>query len=160
MTELVATSLIPAPGHLLDPQTGELIELAEAEDDRVAEILARLKDLEAQLKQASEEVKGEVIRRMDKAARWTLEAGEWRLKSSSPGVVDYDQKLLKAELNGLVSKGVIDSTAVGRAFTTRMTESVSKSGVNALLKLGGEVKDAIERCQRPARRSVTLEENA
>jgi hypothetical protein len=66
------------------PFTGEIIELATADINDLARLLADVKDYESRLREAKSLLSQEVLRRQDRDAKWTTPAGGYVLKGSSP----------------------------------------------------------------------------
>lgn len=136
------SDLIPAP------VTGEAIDLL-APDDELAALYDRIQDLERECKAVRERIGEELVARMDMAARWTLHAGGFTVTAPSPAPRrEYDIDLLEAALARLSEAGEIAGTAAERCFRHETKVSVDLRGVNALLKLGGRVREEIDLCAR------------
>jgi len=133
---------------VLDRTTGELIDLAEVSTDRLGAFLASTRELEAELRAAKAEVSREVHRRMDAEARWTVRAGPYKLSGQSPDRSEYDGEELARALRRLVRRGLITREAAANACERVVSHRPRKQGIAALLKLGGEVAEAIRPCER------------
>jgi hypothetical protein len=129
---------------LLNPQTGELLELLKAGDGQLGDYLDAVRDWEAMARVAKGVVSAELHRRMDAGAKWTLSAGDFEIVGQSPDRVEYDVGELRAVLRELLEKELISRDAALAAVKREVVFSVSKRGVNALRKIGGEVAKAID----------------
>jgi hypothetical protein len=141
-------AFLDSPGHLLDPVSGEIYALPEAP----LEVIGRWLEHVRYLKQAADtgvrQVSEEVNRRMDHVGRWTLREGEYEVTGASPARRPvYDGERLWRELDALARRGVIDPAAVAGAVEIRVTHTPRADGIARLLKLGGEVADAVRRCE-------------
>lgn len=142
MNELQPTS----PILLMHPHTGEALDLG-AESARLAEWLDTVRDLERTIREQKTLVAAELHRRMDLAASWTLRDGEWEIRGESPDRTDYAVEELRKALSELVSRGEITQQAANAAVTEVISYRPAKRGINALLKLGGHIADAIKTCE-------------
>jgi hypothetical protein len=132
------------------PFTGEIIELATADINDLARLLADVKDYQSRLNEAKSLLSQEVLRRQDQAAKWTTPAGGYVLKGSSPAPQEeFDALALREDLLGLVDEGALGIEAVDAAVETIVTYKARKAGVNALRKLGGVVAQIVDRHARP-----------
>lgn len=133
----------------LNPATGEVIDLAGASDGQLAESLASVRDYESRLRTFKSEVSDELTRRLDKLCKWTLEVDGFKVVGQSPNRTDYDVEQLGHALSGLMASGVISEEAAKAAVEAEVKLKVKKAGINALLKLGGEVAEAVKACEVP-----------
>jgi len=134
---------------VVDQQTGQMLNVAEAEVDDLALYLDGVRELERQLGIAKRHVGEEVLRRMDQDGSWTLRAGPYKLQGRSPApTVGYDAEALEKALRRLVRSKAISKDAAARALRVEkvIVRTVQKQGVNALLKLGGKVAEAVKAC--------------
>lgn len=156
MTDLVPYQRPAAP--LVHPASGELLDLNGA-TDYLAERLLEIRDLEAQLRHLKEALTSEVLHRMDGAATWTVEAGRYKVRGRSPDPeIVYDGEALWNGLHSIARDFGLDEQAIRNAITEERVFKVSKRGVNALRKLGGEVARIIDRCssEETSRRYVSV----
>lgn len=153
--------LVPAEPRLMqlvNPASGEALELTASEEDLAAAFDAA-RELEGRLKEYRSIISLELLRRMDAEAKWTVPAGRFKAVGESPGKVEYDADKLLPVLAQLVKDGKITPGAAHDALERpKAPLKVKMRGVNALLKLGGEVKTAIEACADPVTkpRSVSV----
>jgi hypothetical protein len=139
-----------APGtELVHPATGEIVALADAPAEVLAEIVQLVRDREEQIRRGKRVVAQEVHRRMDAEAKWTINADGWKITGQAPGGVDYDGEILHKALEVLVSEGEISREAADRACRPETTYKPMKSGINALVKLGGKVAETLEEIATP-----------
>lgn len=138
MSDLVTT--VP----LLHPLTGEVLDLETAPLADVARFLDEIRQIEGQLRDLKKLVSDHVLAGMDRSASWTLRAGPYQLRSSSPArKAEYDAAGLHAALLALVDEGALDRSAVESAVTETVEYKASARGINALNKLGGIIADTI-----------------
>lgn len=109
--------------QVVNPRTGELIDLDTAETVELASCMTDLQEVREQLKEIESSVSDALIERMDKAAQWTVRVGDptdkqWEIKASSPtaGTETYPPDLLERELHALVARDTITETAAGKAL--------------------------------------------
>lgn len=131
--------------------TGAVVDLT-GPTDLLGRALHEIREWEWQLRDAKREITGEVLRRMDERARWTVRAGDVTLKGQSPDSVEYDADALLAALQALAADGVIAQEAVAEAVEQVVMLKVRTRGVQALRKLGGPVREAVDGCARPSGR--------
>lgn len=139
-----ALARTPTLAVVVDPATGEAIELATASTDTLAEFLANTRELESRFREQKRAASDEILGRMDREASWTARVGAWTLKGKSPAPVTvYDAQGLRETLDSFVDEGLVSVTAAGEAVEVVTTLKVHARGVNALLKLGGRVAEAV-----------------
>jgi hypothetical protein len=152
---------------ILNPATGALVPLADAATDEIAEAHDALSGLASQIREAQALASDEMLARMDRRGKWTADVGDFKLKSQSPtaGTTDYDAEGLRADLLTLVETSVLDQEAVDDAVELveppKPEPYLKKklAGINALLKLGPEVVEVVQRhkIEKPApARKVTV----
>lgn len=139
--------------YALVPWTGELVALANATDEQLAELLEQAREIEQDaLRQLKRAVQEEILSRMDREACWTVHAGRVTLTGDSPNRSDWDVERLRKTLRSLTRSGAISSAAATKAVRRKVVYEASVSGVNALLKLGGTVAERLEECRVPSSR--------
>jgi hypothetical protein len=136
--------LITAEG-VVDPATGELCALADLPDAALVRVLGLIQfHIDGHLSalfEAKRYLGGEAVERMDRGGKWTMHAEGVEVRAPSPtaGTVEWDAVLLERILDELIEQGVLDRAAKGRAVRQEIVLKVDKRGVDALLKIGGEV---------------------
>jgi hypothetical protein len=157
------TDVAPVTGKevLLDPATGETLAL-DAPTERLAQWLDETRDLEQRIRSAKRVAYDELLRRMDARASWTVREGGYELTAPSPGRVEYDPAALYEALHDCVAAGMIEEGAAEAALEAVVTYKPKARGIQALLKLGGPVRDAINACAHPveAPRNVRVKRSA
>ena len=162
---MTSTEIAPVmSGEVLDRSSGELIDLREASTDRLARFLDEAAELVSLVNEAKAQVDREVLRRMDAEASWTARLGAFELQAPSPeaGMTYYDPEALEDALDGLVERGLVCEQAAAAALQVETTveRTPKRRGIGALLRLGGEVAEAVAACERrreePSRRSVRV----
>lgn len=147
--------------EIADVRTGEIVTLAEAGEDWLAEYLQWMRDLEGQVRDAKRVLSREVHRRMDLDASYTRDAGAYRLKGQGPPPPDYDPERLREALDLLVEDGKISEAARDAACKLERKPKAIKKGINALLKQGGDIAELIAEAEVPKdpdKRTVKVEE--
>lgn len=139
-TDLQPLDLI-TPQGVMNPDTGELVALADLPTPALARVLGLVQHSIDQHLNALYEAKrllgGEMIERMDRQGEWTVHAPgvEVRAPSPSAGTVEWDAEKLERLLDELVEEGVIDRAGKQRAIQQEIVLKVDKRGVNALMKI-------------------------
>jgi len=158
------TVALPDPVALIDPQTGELIDLDDATDLLIAQTLDDVDDLRGRLADYRSALGAEILRRMDARASWTTRAGGFKLSAPSPApVVSYDGAALWEELGRLAEHGRFGLEALDAAVRQVVTFKPRAAGIKALAKLGPDVAQLIDRHTTyvdPPPRRVRVEPNA
>lgn len=160
MSDLVAQPMTGAePGvELWHPDTGEVIDLRSASASQLAEWLTAIREWESKTREAKSLVSIELHERFDRAAKWSIREDGFLVSGESPERIEYDPALLRDVLGTLVDANSITPDAADAALKREVTFKPSKRGINALLKLGGNVADAINGCRmevtRPRRITV------
>ncbi len=136
--------------HLLE--AAGLTDLTQAEIEALAAFTENAEHLTAIAREAKGTVSEELIRRLDRASKWTAHVDGFEIKAPSPqaGAVTYDTALLREALDALVEQDLIDPDAATAAVELVTPEPFFKqkqAGVNALLKRGGDVAAAVEACR-------------
>jgi hypothetical protein len=151
------TDLIPVSGATIaiNPATGEAIDLA-APTDQLAHAIDQVRDLEARLRAHREDLGAEVLRRMDHEGVWTRHVDPlpgsdvgYKVTGDTPAPkVEWDADRLAHLLDDAVTDGVISEAAARKAVSIRSEHVAHASGINALLKLGGQLAEQIQGCRR------------
>ncbi len=138
------------PVSVVSPITGEQLELDRPSTD-LAQFLADVREAESLLREAKSLVGGELLRRLDQGACWTLHLdGGLTIKAPSPAPAEeFDELALRDDLAQLVEDGTITEAAAAAAVETVVTYKVRKAGITALRKLGGTIAATIDRHARP-----------
>ena len=124
---------------LIDEQTGEVVRLADASRELIAQVL---RDLEIRIT-AHVELKrvlaDALIERMDANASWTTRARGVQVTAPSPskGKYEWDAEELAKVLDDLVREGVITRDASLAACVPRTEWKVMLRGVHALEAIPG-----------------------
>lgn len=134
--------------HLVDPQTGESVSLAEAPADLIAGIVVGIDDQARNLRDMRRELGDELVRRMDAEGSWTITAGGRKFSAPSPAPeVEWDVVMLDGVLDDLVNTGVITPDARLRALEQRVELRPLARGLAALEKIPG-VTERLALCKR------------
>lgn len=141
---------LPLPPN---PVTGEVLDLRTAQDVDLAAWLDAVKAMEQAQRAAKKAVQGELLRRMDRNASYTIRDGEFEITGDSPKpTVQYDVEPLAADLDELVLAGLLTEEARARVIVETVERKVSQRELNKLLNLGGPVAEAVERHRTEAPR--------
>jgi hypothetical protein len=155
MTDLVPTA-VP------HPVTGEVLAL-DAPTADLARALDELKELTSRIREVRERIDEELLRRMDHKASWTVRTGDGiKITAPSPAPkVEWDGPELSVVLAELRGLNLIDYEAIQAALEVVVTYKPKAAGLNALLKLGGEVERRLRACRsevEPTRRVTVKRE--
>lgn len=151
------------PEFAIVPYTGEALDLPALNYTQLAEALDEAGRFEREaLRGFKSIVREEVLNRMDEAAAcgedgaWTVRAeGGWKLEGDGPDKTGYDVNLLRTKLEVLRDAGKIKQEAIDKVIVPERWK-VAKRPLSQLLKLGGEVAEAIRECEHPERRYVRV----
>lgn len=138
--------------EVLNPATGELLDLKSASGVALGEGLEAVRDFEARLRETKSAISEELHERMDANASWTLHTPDFDLRGESPDRTDYDTDKLINALDELCEQGYVSRAAYEAAVKEEVTYKPQRRGIQALLKLGGEVAERILSCQVPVER--------
>lgn len=148
----MSTDLQPRVESVLNPTTGEILDL-DSPSDELGRWLLEAREWERRLREAKNAVVEELHRRMDAEASWTIHTPDFDLRGESPDRVEYDPERLRSTLAGLAKAGAISEGAAEAALKEEVTYKPRCQGINALLKLGGEVAEQVELCRIPVERA-------
>lgn len=143
---------------VVNPATGEALDLAALDDEGLVQRIHEVRRLQQLLRELTDELSGEVLRRMDMDARYSGQVGEFVVRGDGPGQVEYDPDGLRKALRPFVIDGVISQAAVDSAVAEKTVLKVNANGVKALLKRGDDVSAAVEACGQPKKRRVTVKD--
>lgn len=130
---------------LVNPATGQVLNLLEADHADLGEYVEAVRDWEAMARVAKRVVSAELHRRMDRAAKWSLAGrGGLTIQGESPERVEWDAAELRRLLRDLVAEELISEGAARAALKREVVFTPSKRGINALRKIGGDVKARID----------------
>lgn len=133
---------VAAPAVVANPATGIVVELA-GPTDQLAAAIDECRDMEEALRAYKRTLADEILRRMDHEGTWTARVGRYKVEGDGPRADTYDGERLWKALEPLVSGGSIAGAARLKAVEPETVYKVKKAGVNALLKLGPEVVEAV-----------------
>lgn len=116
MTE--GTELELVSEEVLDRRAGEILDVASASTQRLAEVITNTTDLRRELDDVEEIVASELIDRLDRDANWTWHGDGLTVVTASPGrgTEDFPVDALEEALGELVFKGVISEEAASKAI--------------------------------------------
>jgi hypothetical protein len=134
--------------ELVVPYSGEVVRL-DAPTDALAEIVYGIRELESELRSMKAILSEEVHRRMDEEARWTVEAGRFKVSGRSPSGVSYDGERLWKVLEDLVEAGRITRRAAEAAVALEVAYKVRVAGVQAVKRVGPDVAEAVAAAEIP-----------
>jgi hypothetical protein len=157
------TELIRGVGHVLNVRTGELVELATATTEDLADTREALTSLDSERKIATRMVDEEMVRRTDEAYRtgeitaFTFDAGPWLVSVDTGTKRVYDSNALRKELLELAGEGQLPITerAVERLFVVR-DYYLRLRDWTSMTRRWPELTEYGERYSHPARRYVRV----
>jgi hypothetical protein len=133
--------------ELVVPYSGEVVRL-DAPTDALAEIVYGIRELESELRSMKAILSEEVHRRMDEEARWTVEAGRFKVSGRGAGVTTAGPRLWKV-LEDLVEAGRITRRAAEAAVALEVAYKVRVAGVQAVKRVGPDVAEAVAAAEIP-----------
>lgn len=121
--------------EVLDRTTGEVLPLTGATTDRLARFLDDSRELESILSETKALVCDELLRRMDRDARWTVWAGGYELRGQSPeaGTTYYEPDELEQALRRLRRESLITEEAAkaALAYEVSVERKPRQAGIRA-----------------------------
>lgn len=137
------------PEIVVHPATGEVLHLTGETADLVR-WLQEVRDMESQIRDVKRLVTRELIARMDRDVRYTLQIGDLDVKGDGPiPPTVYDGQQLRQALTEYVDADVITQDTLDRAVEVTQEYRPRAAGINALKRLGGGVALTIEQHGRP-----------
>lgn len=135
---------------VIDRKTGEVLDLAQADTERLARFVTELDDLHTELADAGRLVSRELVDRLDRRRDWTLRVGDpadgrqYEITAPSPaaGSDVYDAGPLEEELRKLVGRNTIDETAAAAALQRKLVITVAVPLVGDIEAMAREIRDA------------------
>jgi hypothetical protein len=123
-----------------------LLSLQDASTDDIASAVWAIREKETEFRNFKRLAGDELNKRMDMEGKWTHSVGAYQIKGESPAPArEVDVEPLREELRTLEVQGRITAEARDRALETVITFKPKWSGIDALRKLGGEVKERIDK---------------
>lgn len=149
--------------EITDPDSGEVVSLADASSETLAAVLRVIIEMKQDLYDKERWLGSHLIERMDRDGLWTVRGARVKVSAPAPAEskVEWDAAALTIALDDLVTEGVITRDAASRACEPRVEHRVIHRGIHALMKIPG-VADRIKHCsnavpqgERRVRVSVT-----
>ena len=135
--------------EVVDLKTGELVDIANASTERVAELATNMVDVRAQITEVEQAISTELVARLDQQAVWTILVGDpttaqWEITAPSPaaGTETYPADRLIPELEDLIAQGVITTDAASRACKRHLILTVTVPWSAAPEDLARKLSDA------------------
>lgn len=102
---------VPA-GTIMDPASGELLDLVGLSTRELVAADQRVRDLVAELGRFRQAVVNEVAARLDRANTRTDIVGRFKIETNAPSSDEYLLDVLEKELRALVAADVLDEAVV------------------------------------------------
>lgn len=158
MTE-TSTELV----QVVNPATGEAVELASAATDHLAQERRSVTDLKRDLDHYATFLDGELTRRLDRMGRRSASVGGWGIETKAPTTTEWDEALLYEALVDLVDWELLEAEVVDEVLVPvePVPRKLNRTRLNTLLKHPEErVRKTLEACSQevPQRRSVSIKE--
>jgi hypothetical protein len=135
----------------VDPRSGELLDLATAPPEQLADAL----DVIRQLRNFEKAIEGELRARLAVRQRTEERFGEWTVRVEQTNRSVWDAEELEGVLRELVGEGAI--TRGEATGVIRREVKVSGTEANSLAKrLTGDARQAVEACRTWERKSGPL----
>lgn len=155
---MTSTELVP----VVNPATGEALELTSEATDRLAQERRGVTDLKRALDSYASHLDDELTRRLDRMGRRSADVGGWTIETKAPTVTDYPVAALRAALEDLVDADLLDDPVVDEVLVPQpVTHKLNRTRLNTLLKHPEErVRAALKACavENEQRRSVSVKE--
>jgi len=151
---------------VLDPVSGEVVELGVAETERLAEFRDFLGDCKRRIDEVLVEVDAEVTRRLDADNVRSSKAGGFEVKTEAPYVTTWDTARLGVALEALVVAGKLTRKAATAALVPQPPPPPKPNAAELkklLAHVDAEVVEAIDACRSAEtrqRRRVTVKRTA
>lgn len=147
---------------LIHPDTGRQIALSDATLEELGDFCDAIDEWKSRAYEAVKHAEREVLRRMDRDAKWTLYSDRFKFVGKSPAPhISYKEPVkLRAALLELAEAGLITRDAVDDAVPEKTVTSIVPGRLVALRKLGGRVAKTIEAFtgeRNPTDRSVRVQ---
>jgi len=149
---------------IVHPGTGEVLDLATAPTDQIADWRLELVEAKRSLDSLAEDLDLELGRRIDLEAVRTVHIAGYDLTIDAPTFAEYDLPRLGIALEALVEDGRISRAAAERAIKVEVKRSAVQRELNRLLAHADpEVRDAVAATRSEVertRRRVTVKRAA
>ena len=130
---------------VVDPRDGEVLDLASAATDQLADLVLecqrRERDLQAGRRAAEDELRG----RLEREGRRVAVVGDYELSLDSGRARAWDADDLEATVRDLLDRGVLDATWTA-GLIKRETKVDGRAAQRLLGMLSGPPKAAVEAC--------------
>lgn len=158
---MTSTELVP----VVNPATGEQLELASEATDRLAEERRGVTDLKRALDQYASHIDDELTRRLDRMGRRSAQVGGYEIETKAPTSIDYPIAGLREALSHLIEADLLDADVVDEVLVPVEPRPVklNRTRLNTLLRHPSEVvRKTLEACavETEQRRSVVVREKA
>jgi hypothetical protein len=102
---------------VVNPSTGEIINLHDASTERLAQAVADLRELRTALAEFEGTISDAMVARLDADARWTQRFGPYEISAPSPtaGSETYPPDMLETQLGLLIANRTITPEAASGA---------------------------------------------
>lgn len=149
------------PQEVINPATGEALELTTAPTDRIAQERRGVTDLKAVLDDYATFLDAELNIRLDKGNTRSAWVGEWELSTKAPTQTVYPVDVLGRVLDELIAAGKLEQDVKDRVLVPQPPPppKVSKREVTKLLAHSDQdVRVAVMNAgtQEPQRRTVAV----
>jgi hypothetical protein len=128
------TTVATTPREVLNPLTGELVDLAAATTTDLAIERDEVRTARDAISTWAKAIDQELTDRLDREAKRSATVGGYKLTVTAPTVRQTDEIGLRAALLKLVDDGVLSDAAVDAAVEVVEVVKARRSGINALHK--------------------------
>ncbi len=133
--------------EVLDPLTGELVNLITADLDDLAGWLDHVREYKRMCDQALNVVQERMYREIDPGGQWTVIRPNWKITGTSPApTVKYDGERVYKAARKLVKDGLLTKDAAGKAVERVVSFKARVAGIQALSKISPVIAAAFEEC--------------
>jgi hypothetical protein len=157
VSEATGTDIVP----VVNPATGEALELSTEATDRLAHERRGVTDVKRALDQYATHIDEELTRRLDRMGRRSAVVNGWKIETKAPTSTDYSVPALRVVLHSLVHANVLDPAVVDEVLVPvdPCPVKLNRVRLNTLLKHPDDrVREALAACavETEVRRSVSV----
>lgn len=104
--------------EVLNPASGELLNLRELDTNDLALTVARIDEHVGEVAAFRKALVDEAVRRLDSLAKRKANVGGYELETNAPTTVDYREDVLRAGIEELVAAGELDGAILEQLWPT------------------------------------------
>lgn len=150
---------VPTPSQVVvNPATGEAIELASEATDLLAAERKGVTELRSDLANYAFYLDEELTRRLDKENTRSADVGEWHIETKAPTTISFEPDRLAVAIHDLIAEDLLGESVAERVFIPQ-PDKINRREVDKLLKHSDKrVREHIAAAgtEEPQRRTVSV----